>query len=1185
MNNKTIYKWFSMLLLMMVAGISSATAQSLAIDDFSIKAGETKDVAVSLVAENTIYGIQTDVTLSEGLTLAATAAVDTEMSFSQNEIESGVTRVSMLSLTGKAIAAGEVIKLTVTAANDFTAGTITLADTRLTTSTTGTEFKAADVTANVTLEEPSGPTDNQIYLWAGGNEVGGTAVATDGVSVGFANSTFTTIRLNGKADYSTDYVTITLDTPLKAGDKINITAYRNKNETQKKSAAKIAFDAEGTTYVTTGDGYEFININEAVNGTEEYGTEPNTVTVEVPADAAGSTMLKLTRAQTQTNLFITQLEIISPAEEVLQTFTATFTTNAAWEKVYAYAWSGVDPDVTEFFGGWPGRELTATDGIYTVTIEAKTAPEFIVFSNGNTGYGNQTEDLTFEDGKAYVYNVAPPVEPIIPDGTYYVMSANEGTLINAENALDAKGTPITFTFDAATNTYTIEGADFFTGKQWTIADAAEGMSGFYTISTAEGFLAVSATMTLEQIADGTDDAAVWILLQKSYWEDIVNSTYTIAGTKNLTGTENDWDIVEANQMVLNEETGLFEKKFKKIAIDGENQPEFKVVQTNMAGENIWYPENNWVITTDYVGGEGLYDITITFDPSDFKEVDVIAEKRIVFPENAIVYDFEAAADAGENPANKNGSAANGQAFYGWENPEKTDNKRQDYKGYEWAEGSVLPEVCHVWRRSDRINGNVAGNDGLKCPSNKEMAIDGLDFGDKVIIVYDAENATDKEIIWAIGDGTSDGGPGVVRATATINGVEAVTGETTIASGAEIVVNSVTPAENGSGYIVFQVKKGMVIKQIAVVPAPDYYLVGTMTNWADEGVKEDYKLTLNTEAAEGVEEYTITLDLTTADQFKIVKKDGETLTWYPSEGNNYGQNGEITEDANYTVYFRPNGDGGADWFYGCIYVVSNKVYEPIIPDGTYYALNAVYDDPELLIASDGTIKEDGYALTFTFDNKKNAYTIEGSNFFAGKQWIIEGEFVYTISTVIDGVKKYVVPDVNKNLTFTEDGLVDEAWWAFLIADYWEEMQTYTVAGTKDLTGTENDFDVVAANDMEQDESGLFVWEAQDIDVTNDAMPSFKIVANNAVWYPAGGEESNWVITPTYLGGEGKYDITITFNARTKEIGVTGTYKGAPTGINTVNFADQNIVIYNIKGQKVTKTQKGLYIINGKKQVLK
>ena len=186
----------------------------------------------------------------------------------------------------------------------------------------------------------------------------------------------------------------------------------------------------------------------------------------------------------------------------------------------------------------------------------------------------------------------------------------------------------------------------------------------------------------------------------------------------------------------------------------------------------------------------------------------------------IVYDFEAAANAGENPDNKNGSAASGQGFYGWEKAETTDSKRQDYKGYEYAEGSKLPEVCHVWRRSDRINGNVAGNGGLKCPSNKEMAVDGLTEGLAVTIIYDATDAAEgsKEIVWAIGDGSSES-LGSPRAKAIINGAEAVPGTTTIKSGDVITVTKVTPAANGSGYIVFGVKKGMVIKKIIVDVAP------------------------------------------------------------------------------------------------------------------------------------------------------------------------------------------------------------------------------------------------------------------------------------------------------------------------------------------------------------------------------
>ena len=57
--------------------------------------------------------------------------------------------------------------------------------------------------------------------------------------------------------------------------------------------------------------------------------------------------------------------------------------------------------------------------------------------------------------------------------------------------------------------------------------------------------------------------------------------------------------------------------------------------------------------------------------------------------------------------------------------------------------------------------------------------------------------------------------GKVRATALIDGVEAVTGVTEIPSGAGILVKSVTPAVKGTGYIVFKVKKGMVISKVVI----------------------------------------------------------------------------------------------------------------------------------------------------------------------------------------------------------------------------------------------------------------------------------------------------------------------------------------------------------------------------------
>ena len=123
MNNKSIFKWFSMLLLMMIVGMSGATAQSLVIDGFSIKAGETKDVAIQLAAgQNPIYGVQTDIVLSEGLLLEAKTSAVEGMSFVSNTVSSGAVRVSLLSIAGNTIPEGDVINLTVKASEAPAAG-------------------------------------------------------------------------------------------------------------------------------------------------------------------------------------------------------------------------------------------------------------------------------------------------------------------------------------------------------------------------------------------------------------------------------------------------------------------------------------------------------------------------------------------------------------------------------------------------------------------------------------------------------------------------------------------------------------------------------------------------------------------------------------------------------------------------------------------------------------------------------------------------------------------------------------------------------------------------------------------------------------------------------------------------------------------------------------------------------
>lgn len=97
------------------------------------------------------------------------------------------------------------------------------------------------------------------------------------------------------------------------------------------------------------------------------------------------------------------------------------------------------------------------------------------------------------------------------------------------------------------------------------------------------------------------------------------------------------------------------------------------------------------------------------------------------------------------------------------------------------------------------------------------------------------------------------------------------------------------------------------------PAANYYVIGSMTGWE---VSEDYILTPNNEA-EGQEfmgEFTFAAN----DAFKVVKNNKEV--WYP---DGVGNDFVISEAGDYTVYFRPNGDGGEDWHYGYIYAAKKE----------------------------------------------------------------------------------------------------------------------------------------------------------------------------------------------------------------------------------------------------------------------
>ena len=144
----------------------------------------------------------------------------------------------------------------------------------------------------------------------------------------------------------------------------------------------------------------------------------------------------------------------------------------------------------------------------------------------------------------------------------------------------------------------------------------------------------------------------------------------------------------------------------------------------------------------------------------------------------------------------------------------------------------------------------------------------------------------------------------------------------------------------SGNYGFRMPTSNVTVSATFTKVSSYYIVSTITDWQ---IDSNYQLVKNTEADS--EEYMIqNVPLTTSDQFKVVYYDANTgnWSWFPEGmGNNYGENGEITSDGIYDIYFRPNYDGGDDWFYNCIYAAwldeTVDVDVTFAPEGfaTYY----------------------------------------------------------------------------------------------------------------------------------------------------------------------------------------------------------------------------------------------------------
>ena len=363
--------------------------------------------------------------------------------------------------------------------------------------------------------------------------------------------------------------------------------------------------------------------------------------------------------------------------------------------------------------------------------------------------------------------------------------------------------------------------------------------------------------------------------------------------------------------------------------------------------------------------------------------------------------------------------------------------------------------------------------------------------------------------------------------------------------------------------------------VPVAPASNYYLVGTMNDW---GASKQFLLTPNPSNAA---EYMITLTFKAGAEFKVIGV-GESTTWYPA-----GYNYNVNNAGEYTVYFRPDYSGGDDWYEHCIYLAAapapaipvtdlgNNTWEFTMPDYAVVA-NIEYDtDLELQEENVNTTvlaDWDGYEADVTLKRTLKA----GSwNTFA---------IPYDISTgFLNILKNYYGITAVKELTDASltDGTLNLTF----------DNATRIEAGKPYLVMVESDFDLstIAVAEVVKATPQPFTSTYVDFIPTLGKTEITGSDPKTVLFMTSGGYLKHPTEMPAYMKGFRAYfqlkDDAVNAASFNLDFG-----NGETTGISSLTpepSPNGEGSIYSLDGRRLSgkPAQKGVYIVNGKKMVIK
>lgn len=146
------------------------------------------------------------------------------------------------------------------------------------------------------------------------------------------------------------------------------------------------------------------------------------------------------------------------------------------------------------------------------------------------------------------------------------------------------------------------------------------------------------------------------------------------------------------------------------------------------------------------------------------------------------------------------------------------------------------------------------------------------------------------------------------------------------------------------------------------------------------------------------------------------------------------------------------------------------------------------------------------------------------------------------------------------------------------------KTWTVAGSLEILGKDW-AETATENDMiKQEDNVTYILTKTNLTLAIGTY-KYKICANHGWAENYGDENDPEGNASIYIEEAGTYDVTFTFNSANNKVSATAV-ASVTDGISQIaSDIKTKKVIFNLQGQRVSAPKQGVYIINGKKVVLK